>query len=335
MLFFRLILFYSISRSLPVFLCAQTNVIPPYRFTEKCMGTDFTILIDHKNFDFAQKVATGAFRKANQLNKIFSDYDSSSENSRLFENSGNGIFQKVSDEFYRVLIASQRLSRETNGAFDITVGPHSRLWRIARFRKSLPDQDSLLLNAKRVGWQNININPETKKVKLTLENMVLDFGGIAKGYAADVMLDFLKSQNTNRVLIDVGGDLLLGDPPTDKTGWNIKIGGKKHLELPTLSLSNIAVATSGDFEQFVIMEGKKYSHLINPKTGIGLTNRAQVTVIAPTAIEADSLASASLVLGRKNGIKFLNTKKNVSAFFLEEIGNKTILERTESSELNN
>ena len=149
------------------------------------------------------------------------------------------------------------------------------------------------------------------------------------------MLNFLKSQNTNRVLIDVGGDLLLGDPPIDKIGWNIKIGGKKHLELPTLSLSNIAVATSGDFEQFVIIEGKKYSHLINPKTGIGLTNRAQVTVIAPTAIEADSLASASLVLGRKNGIKFLNTKKNVSAFFLEEIGNKTILERTESSELNN
>jgi thiamine biosynthesis lipoprotein len=335
MLFFRLILFYIISKSLPAFLCAQTNVMPPYKFTEKCMGTDFTILIDHKNFNFAKKVASGAFKKANQLNKIFSDYDSSSENSRLFEKSGNGTFQKVSDEFYRVLTASQILARETNGAFDITVGPYSRLWRIARFRKSLPDQQSILLTGKRVGWQNIIINSETKQVKLAVKNMVLDFGGIAKGYAADVILNFLKSQNANRVLIDAGGDLLLGAPPANKFGWDIKIGGKKHSELPTLSLSNIAVATSGDFEQFVTLGGKKYSHLIDPKTGIGLTNRAQVTVIAPSAIEADSLASASLVLGSRNGIKFLNTKKNVSAFFLEEIGNKTILVKTESSELNN
>jgi len=158
--------------------------------------------------------------------------------------------------------------------------------------------------------------------------MVLDLGGIAKGYAADRMFTILMEQNVTRFLIDAGGDILLGNPPRGKAGWKISIGGKKHPDLPNLVLANVAIATSGDLEQSITFSGNTYSHLINPKTGIGLTTMAQVTVIAPNATQADSLASASLVLGSKEGIPFLEKKPGVRAFFLEQKDNETVLQKT-------
>jgi thiamine biosynthesis lipoprotein len=148
--------------------------------------------------------------------------------------------------------------------------------------------------------------------------MILDLGGIAKGYAADHMLKILKSNKLNRVLIDAGGDLLIGDAPIGKKGWKIEIGGRTHPDLPILTLSNIAVATSGDVEQFVSIGGKTYSHLIDPLTGVGLTSRMQVTILTHSAMEADALASASLVMGKELGIKFLKNKNLFNAFFVEE-----------------
>jgi thiamine biosynthesis lipoprotein len=158
---------------------------------------------------------------------------------------------------------------------------------------------------------------EKNQAKLTQHGMVLDLGGIAKGYTADHMLKILKLNKLNRVLIDAGGDLLIGDAPIGRKGWRIKIGGKTHPDLPILTLSNIAAATSGDVEQFVTIGGKTYSHLIDPLTGVGLTSRMQVTILTHSAMEADALASASLVMGKEPGIKFLKNKDLYNAFFVE------------------
>jgi len=299
-----------------------------HKFSQKCMGTDFVLLIDEKNSKKANIAANKAFEEAHRLDKILSDYLSESELSKLSQNSGSPQFFSLSGDLFSVLARSQELALATQGQFDITIGPLSRLWRIARFKKMLPSDEKLINAQKRVGYKNLILDYDQKKAKLLKMGMVLDLGGIAKGYAADRMLKILNEHNVTRVLIDAGGDLLVGQPPRGKTGWKITIGGKKHPDLPSLYLSNVAIATSGDLEQSITVNGKTYSHLINSLSGLGLTTLAQVTVIAPTAITADSLASASLVLGSAKGIQFLKTIPNVSAYFLEQKGEEILLTQT-------
>ena len=292
-----------------------------FTFSEKCMGTDFKIIIDDTNESTCQKVAKKAFEEAHRLNNIFSDYLADSEASVLSASSFNDQddeYLEISAELLKVLKFSRELSKDTSGDFDITIGPASRLWRIARFRESLPGPDKIKNALTRIGFNKILFHPSENKVRLDHKGMLLDFGGIAKGFAGDQMLTLLKDSGLNRSLIDAGGDLIIGQAPKGKPGWRVKIGGEKHPELPSLSLSNCAVATSGDTEQFAIIGGKAYSHIINPHTGIGLNTRAQVTVIAKNGMIADSLASAALVSGLKSSEKIFEKYNIKAAFFLSQ-----------------
>ena len=292
-----------------------------FTFSEKCMGTDFKIIIDDTNESTCQKVAKKAFEEAHRLNNIFSDYLADSEASVLSASSFNDQddeYLEISAELLKVLKFSRELSKDTSGDFDITIGPASRLWRIARFRESLPGPDKIKNALTRIGFNKILFHPSKNKVRLDHKGMLLDFGGIAKGFAGDQMLTLLKDSGLNRCLIDAGGDLIIGQAPKGKPGWRVKIGGEKHPELPSLSLSNCAVATSGDTEQFAIIRGKAYSHIINPHTGIGLNTRAQVTVIAKNGMIADSLASAALVSGLKSSEKIFEKYNIKAAFFISQ-----------------
>jgi len=290
-----------------------------FTLSEKCMGTDFKIIIDDNNKSLCQKAAKKAFEEAHRLNKIFSDYLAHSETSALSAASfseRNDEYIKVSDELLKVLKFSWQLSNETAGDFDVTIGPASRLWRVARFRKTLPDPVKIKNALSRIGFHKILFHPSENKVRLDHKGMLLDFGGIAKGFAGDQMLTFLNDFGLNRCLIDAGGDIIIGQAPKGKSGWRVKIGGEKHPELPSLILSNCAVATSGDTEQFVMIGDKTYSHIINPHTGTGLNTRAQVTVIANDGMIADSLASAALVSGLKSSAKYFEKYNIKSAFFI-------------------
>jgi len=304
-----------------------------FTFSEKCMGTDFKIIIDDTNESTCQKVAKKAFEEAHRLNNIFSDYLADSEASVLSASSFNDQddeYLEISAELLKVLKFSRELSKDTSGDFDITIGPASRLWRIARFRESLPGPDKIKNALTRIGFNKILFHPSENKVRLDHKGMLLDFGGIAKGFAGDQMLTLLKDSGLNRCLIDAGGDLIIGQAPKGKPGWRVKIGGEKHPELPSLSLSNCAVATSGDTEQFAIIRGKAYSHIINPHTGIGLNTRAQVTVIAKNGMIADSLASAALVSGLKSSEKIFEKYNIKAAFFIsQEDGVKKLSKYTE------
>jgi len=295
------------------------------RFTENCMGTEFTILIDHPDVQLARNTAAQAFDEAHRLNQILSDYLSDSELSRLSGNSGSSIFYPVSKDLFRVLSASQKLARETGGGFDITVGPFSRLWRIARFRKVLPSKPKLLHAQNRVGYEKLILDAKKKKAKLAAYAMVLDLGGIAKGYAADQMLSVIKDYGIKRCLIDAGGDLVIGEPPAGKKGWSIDVGGKTHHQLPKLLLSNCSVSTSGDIEQFLEVDGTFYSHIIDPRTAIGLSSRSQVTVIAKNGMTSDSLASACLVLGFDASLGLLKAYGVDAAFFIKHENGSDIL----------
>ena len=287
-------------------------------FEKDCMGAKFIVLIDEDDKQKAQRGATAAFKEGERLNMALSDYESSSELTRFAESSQSGQKFILSRDLFEVLDHGQVLAHETDGCFDVTIGPLSRLWRIARFRKKMPAEEKLAAALRRVSYQNLSLSAKDRTGTLTTPGMVLDLGGIAKGYAADRMLETLRRKGLSRCLIDAGGDLVMGDAPRDAKGWRIEIGGRKHPALPTLHLSNLAVATSGDLEQFVILNGKRYSHLIDPGTGLGLTTRCQVTVIAPTGMEADSLASAFAVMGLRKTKEYLKKKNDITAFFLQK-----------------
>ena len=204
----------------------------------------------------------------------------------------------VSRELFTVLSSAQHLSRMTDGAFDVTIGPVSRLWRLARKSKRMPDPADLASARALVGYQMMELEPATKMVKLTKPGMRLDLGGIAKGFTNDELLELLKREEMPRSLVALGGDIACGDAPPGKNNWEVAI-----IPLPgdpepggTLFLKNQAVSTSGDLEQYLEIDGVRYSHIVDARTGIGTTRRASATVVAPKGIDADRLTKAGILL---------------------------------------
>lgn len=311
-------LFLLIISLFSTFLWSNVRTEGIQKFSKTLMGADVHILVDSEDSPDLKSAITATYTEGERLNTIFSDYHAESEISRFFKTSGTGKSMRLSKELFDVLEHAKILSDLSNGAFDVTVGPLSRLWRIARFQKKLPNSIKLSDALKRTGHQHLVLNNSMSSGELLLSSMVLDLGGIAKGYVADRMLEMMKSRGYPRCLIDAGGDLTIGDAPRNRDGWRVEIGGRKHPELPIMALSNCAVATSGDLEQFLEIGDKRYSHIINPHTGYGLTERAQSTVIAPNCMLADSLASTSLGLGFERSCVLLKDFEIECFYFLHE-----------------
>ncbi|MDP6036765.1 MAG: FAD:protein FMN transferase, partial [Verrucomicrobiota bacterium] len=195
--------------------------------------------------------------------------------------------------------------------FDITAGPYTRLWRQARRQKKLAGPILLKQAAQSVGHEKLDLNSTTRTVTCLALGMRLDLGGIAKGWAADEALSVLRKHGITRSLCAASGDIAIGDSPPGKEGWEVGVRAlDKHGNFynRTLSLRNCAVSTSGDTFQFIEIGGQRYSHIVNPRTGLGLTNRIMVSVIADKAMETDSQATAISVLGAQNGMTYAKKK---------------------------
>ncbi len=203
--------------------------------------------------------------------------------------------------------SADRYSRLSEGAFDVTVGPVTKLWRCARRQHEMPAPDRLQPARDSVGYQNLCLLSSPPSVQMMRPGMLLDLGGIAKGYALDVALAVLRENDVTCALLDGGGDLLAGEPPAGQVGWKVGVAGVegKPDEMQSIALARRAVATSGDLYQFVEIDGVRYSHLVDPRTGLGLTHRSSVSVIAPDATAADALASAVSVLGPIRGLRLI------------------------------
>lgn len=285
-------------------------------FSRSLMGTEVSIKVDSEPGSPLKNAVDAAYQEGDRLNMIFSDYEQQSELSKFSRSSISGASVTLSPELFTVLSYARMLSISTDGAFDCTLGPLSRLWRIARFQKRLPAKAKLSSARLRVGHHNLLLEEKDRSGKLLLPGMVLDLGGIAKGYVADRMMEVLRKNGFHRCLIDAGGDLTIGSPPLERKGWRVEIGGRKHPDFPVLELRDCAVATSGDLEQFMEVEGMRYSHLIDPSTGMGLTNVSQATVISPTGMEADAMASAALVMGFDRAQSFFAKEQRHALYYL-------------------
>ena len=279
---------------------SREKTLSRYEFTRVEMAIPFRIVAYATSGEVASNACNAAFARVHELNGILSDYDPDSELSRLSRSSGSGREVPLSPDLWRVLTRAQQISRESGGAFDITVGPLVNLWRKARRDKQFPRADLLEDARARIGYTNILLNPKAHTAKLLLPEMRLDVGGIGKGYALDAALSALREHGISRALVTGAGDMAAGEPPPGKPGWRI--------ELPPLDVTNrpptrfvqlrkCGFATSGDLFQRLELNGKRYSHIIDPRTGLGLTDHSLVNIIAPDATSADALSKVASVLG--------------------------------------
>jgi thiamine biosynthesis lipoprotein len=294
-------------------------VLTRYTFSEPHMGTTFRIVLYAQDETAATKAAAAAFARIAELNRIMSDYQDDSELMKLCKHS-KGEAVAVSVDLYKVLEKAAEISRLSEGAFDVSIGPVVRLWRKARRTRKLPDAAAIKKALELVDYRKIRLEPKGRTVQLLLIGMLLDLGGIAKGYAADAALEILRQHGITRALVAAGGDIVVGDAPPDARGWKIGVAPLKEKEEPSqfLALSNAAVSTSGDLHQYVEIGGKRYSHIIDPKTGLGLVGRRSVSIIAPKGMTADAWATAICVLGPERGLKIVEAQKGMAGLLVFE-----------------
>jgi FAD:protein FMN transferase len=278
--------------------------IPPasarrYEYSQIAMGVAARIVVYAPNEEAAKRACAAAFDRIARLEDIMSDYRPTSELMRLCAKS-RGRPVVVSPELMFVLKKSRELSIRSDGAFDVTVGPLVRLWREARKSGELPAPDKLAAARKFVGWGKMTIDAKKRAVRLAVSGMKLDLGGIAKGYACDEAIRVLKKRGIGSAMVEMGGDIVVSGPPPGEKGWVIEILNADPAS-SRQTLSNSAVSSSGDIEQYAEIDGKRYSHIVDPRTGLGLTDRIAVTVIAPNGITSDGLSTAISVLGPDKG----------------------------------
>ncbi len=328
------------------------------------MGVPFVAAFYACDEAVANQAITAVWARIEHLNTLMSDYDSSSELMRLCRDSGPGKPVAVSRELFFVLNKAAEVSAASDGRFDVSVGPLVKLWRRARRQKELPDAKQLEAARELVGWRNIKLittatsrnnqasrvasapgrrsdadkSPEADALRIAGEcswgsvellqpGMKLDLGGIAVGYAGDEALKVLRQHGISRAIIDGSGDIVLGDPPPGETGWRIGIASLREPDAPPkqfVRLANCSISTSGDAFQFVELNGQRYSHIVDPRTGLGLTRRSSVTVIAPDGITADSLATAVSVLGPERGLMLIESQPCTAALFASLDGERLV-----------
>ena len=283
------------------------------------MGLPFRIVLHAANGTMATNAAEAAFARIAELNSILSDYEEGSELSRLSRSSGSGQAVPVSPDLWKVLVKSEEVSRASDGAFDLTVGPFVQLWKRARRQRELPTTNQIETARAAVGWRFVELDARWHTALLRGPHMRLDPGGIAKGYALDEAAKVLRAHGVSRFLVSGGGDMVAGEAPPEQHGWRVEVGVFDTTNAPSprfVSLRNYALATSGDVFQRAEIGGVRYSHIVDPHTGLGLTDHSLVTMLAPTGITADALSKVVSVLGPDRGLPRLRAFPGVEALAL-------------------
>jgi thiamine biosynthesis lipoprotein len=295
---------------------ASAPALRRFEFEQPQMGVPFRMVLYASSLAEAEAAATAAFQRVRQLNELLSDYEDESELTRLSRTAGRGKAVPVSPELWFVLAHAQALAERSGGAFDVTVGPCVQLWRRARRVKQLPRDDALAAARAAVGWQKLRLDPRRRTAELLAPRMRLDLGGIAKGYAVDEALKVLRARGITRALVSGGGDLAVGEPPPGQRGWRVELAPLDVTNAPPalfVRLANQALAMSGDVFQHLEIAGRRYSHIVDPRTGVGLTDHSLVTVLARDGTTADSLATAVSVLGPDAGLRLIERTAGAAA----------------------
>lgn len=271
-----------------------------FEYQEGHMGTTVRMVLHAPDRATADSAAADAFRTLARLDSLFSDYRTDSGIAAVAAAAPAPV--PVAPELLAVLVEAQRWARATDGAFDITVGPATRLWRQAIRQGEPPPRARLDSVRALVGWGDLDVDTVAGTARLARPGMSLDLGGIAKGWAAQHLLERIQAGGIRAALVDAGGDVAVGDVAPRSAGWRVEFPGAEMFRL-----TRSAVATSGDRYQYLEVDGVRHSHILDPRTAMGVAGAPTVVVVAPDAATADVLASALTVLGPEAGRALVDT----------------------------
>jgi thiamine biosynthesis lipoprotein len=300
-----------------------------FEFTENKMGSPFRIVFYHSDSVKAVSLPRECYLLVDSLNDIFSDYTLTSEVGKLSQLKPFQE-QKLSEELFSMIMYAKKACSLSHKTFDITIGALTHLWRKAKAEKRFPSDQEIKAAKQLTGFKNLIIDPAKQTIAFKKAGMQLDFGGIVKGYAAQRVIMLLKANRVPIALVDAGGDIVVSDPPPFKEGWKIAMNiPESEFELwnKKLELKHRAVATSGDVYRYLVHDGKKYSHIIDPKSGYGVTSQRNVTVIYKEGSAADWLATACSILPIRKALR-LAKASNAELFIAYFKNEKLVIRKT-------
>ena len=290
---------------------AQLDTLHRYTFQRGLMGTEFTVVLYALDSLTAQRANATVNARMDSLNQSMSDYLDGSEINRLSATSGTGQWVRVSPDLFNVLRKAKWVAERSGGRYDPTIGPLSQLWRRAVRRGEFPTAQQRRRARRAVDHRFMQLDSTTRAVKLRRSGMKLDVGGIGQGFAIDEAGNVLRQAGLSTFLIDLGGDILAGNAPPNQSGWRVA------LDSSTVLLRDAAITTSGDTYRHLDYRGHRYSHIMNPRSGLGLRHFVRATVCAPDGWRADALTKVFSIAGLRQSRRLLRQFPDVAVLLIE------------------
>ncbi len=292
-----------------------------HRQTLKLMGSRFDISVVANDSLIASKYIEIAIAEISRIEKLISSWDLNSQTSNIIKNAGIKPV-KVDKELFNLIERAIAISKLTDGAFDISYASMDNIWKFDGSMKVMPSEEKIKNSVSKVGYQNILLNNENQTVFLKLKGMKIGFGGIGKGYAADKAKKLLISKGVKAGIINASGDMNTWGKQPNGDDWKVAITNplNKNKTFAMLPISNGAVVTSGNYEKYVTFNNKRYTHIIDPRTGYPSNGIISVSVFAPKAEIADALATSIFVMGTNVGINRINQLKHIECIIIDNTG---------------
>lgn len=286
------------------------------------MGSRFDVTVVARDSITASAHIDTAIAEIDRIEKLISSWDENSQTSKINKYAGIKPV-KVDDELFKLIERAIEISKLTDGAFDISYASMDKIWKFDGSMTEMPTDEEIKASVAKVGYKNILLDKLNSTVFLKIEGMKIGFGAIGKGYAADKAKDLLISKGVVSGIINASGDMNTWGKQPDGSEWKIAITNplNKNKAFALLPITNGAVVTSGNYEKYVSFNGKRYSHIIDPRTGYPSSGIISVTVFAPKAELADALATSIFVMGKEAGLDRINQLPKIECIIIDESGN--------------
>ncbi|WCO03662.1 FAD:protein FMN transferase [Psychroserpens ponticola] len=296
----------------------------PYKRTLKLMGSRFDITVVANDSIQANIYIDTAVAEISRIENLISSWDNTSQTSEINRNAGIKPV-KVDKELFDLIERAIGISKLTDGAFDISYASMDKIWKFDGSMTKMPSKEEIISSVEKVGYQNIVLDKMDSTVFLKLEGMKIGFGAIGKGYAADKAKSLLISKGVPSGIINASGDMNTWGKQPNGDEWKVAITNPmdKNKVFALLPITNGAVVTSGNYEKYVNFNGKRYAHIIDPRTGYPSTGIISVTVFAPKAELADALATSVFVMGKEAGLDRINQLPKIECIIIDDRGNIT------------
>ncbi|MCG8311035.1 MAG: FAD:protein FMN transferase [Cytophagales bacterium] len=295
---------------------AQTNT---GKSVALLMGSRFELVVIHHNAQIRKKAIGAGIAEIQRIEALISSWTADSETGKINYNAGRQPV-RVSEELFKLVERTIKISDLTGGAFDISFNSLSPIWVFDGRSMNVPDSSVISASVKKINYKNIELNRENLTIYLKEQGMRIGFGAIGKGYAANRAKKVMLDHGIENGMVNAGGDLIAWGSQENEQPWQIGIAdpAKDKAFIAWLSIRDMSVVTSGNYEKYVVINGKKYGHIINPKSGWPVEGIQSVTLVSPDAELSDALATSVFVLGIDEGLKLVNRLKNVECLIIDE-----------------